>query len=267
MHKTSLDASLLKLMVYGQPGSTKTRTVATAASDERTAPVLQLDVGGNPQSIRMYEKKPDIVTLDSLSDLNEPYDFLVNGQDPNHPFALDFGLHPPYKTVIIDGVTEVQRHSIRFVTGASGIGPGSIPGRMERQHYGAVLGQMLNFADLYYALEMNVIMTALEWGRQDSTNVTSFMPLLWGQSVDQVPAYALMVGRMVHRNRVDKVLIAADDNLSKDETVSVMMITPGGRFYAKDQYITGYDYLINPTISMVMDIIQNPISQQPNPNP
>ena len=265
MHRTQVEAPFLKLLVYGQPGSTKTRTVATAAWDERTDPVLMLDVSGNPQSIRMYSRKPDMVSLDALSDLNEPYDFLVNGQDPEHPFAKEFNLQPPYRTVIVDGITEVQRHSIRTVTGSVRLGPGDVPGRVDRQHYGAVLGQMINFADLFFSLEMNVVMTALEWARQDNTGITSFVPLLWGQAVDQVPAYALMVGRMVHRNKIDNILKAQDDNLMKDETVSVMMITPGGRYYAKDQYLTGYDYFINPTIKTILDCIQE-AGKQPNPN-
>lgn len=267
MRKPDLRVPYLKALWYGQPGSTKTRTAATACDDPRTAPVLWLDVMGNPQSIRMNKNQPDMISLDSLGDLNEPFDFLINGQDPNHPLAKDFDLHPPYKTVVVDGITEIQRYSIRRVTGTTKIGPGDIPNKVERQHFGAILQQMLNFADLFYKLDMNVIFTALEWARDDGGS-TIYVPNLMGQAVEQVPAYALLVGRMVTRNKVDKVLIAQDDTLRADETVSVMLVTPGGRYYAKDQYLMGVDYFVNPTVSDLLDAIQKSGEvRQPNTNP
>ena len=262
MHRPNLDSPYLKLMIYGAPGSGKTWTSATAAQCEEASPVLMLSAAGNPQSIRSLDKKPDIISLEQLTDLNEPYDFLAFGQSPDHPFCRAFGLRPPYKTIIIDSISEVQRFSVRTVTGGGYIEPGNIPPKMERQHHGAVLGQMLNMANLFYSLEMNVIMTCLEWARQESVNgAVTYTPLLWGQSVDQVPSYALMVGRVVKSRAIPSAWKAIDERLAGDGVINAMFVVEGERYYAKDQYNTDTLYFLNPTIRDILAAIAQPVIQ------
>ena len=261
MHRPDLDMPYLKLLMYGAPGSGKTWTSATAAECPEAGPALMLSASGNPQSVRPMKIKPDIIELEKLTDLNEPYDFLVGGQQPDHPFCKAFELNPPYKTIIVDGISEVQRFSVRTVTGGANsfFEPGNIPPKMERQHHGAVLGQMLNFANLYFGLDMNVIMTCLEWSRQDGINgPINYSPLLWGQSVDQVPGFALMVGRIMRAKAIPAAWKALDQRLAGPEVISVLFTVEGERYYAKDQYNTGTLFFINPTIGDVLDAIAHP---------
>ncbi len=263
MRSPDLDMSFLKLLIYGAPGSGKTYTSATAAQCVDSAPALMLTASGNPQSVRFMNPRPHIIELEKLTDLNEPYDFLSTGQDPRHPFAVDFKLTPPYKTIIVDGISEVQRFSVRTVTGG-GEGffePGNIPPKMERQHHGAVLGQMLNFANLYFSLDMHVIMTCLEWSRQEGQNgPINYLPLLWGQSVDQVPGYALMVGRVIKAKAIPAAWKALDERLADKDLINAMFVVEGERYYAKDQYNTNTLFFLNPTIGDVLDAIAHPNS-------
>jgi len=266
MKRTNVDDyQYLKLLLYGEPGSGKTRASASAALDERTSPVLMLDSGGNPISIRSYAKKPDIVTCDELADFNQPYEWLAAGQPTNHVFCTTYKLNPPYKTVIIDGVTEVQRMSFRLVTNNQRTGPGTLPSTAELQHFNRVLGQMVAFARLYFALPMHVIVTSLE--RSDKDEVTGAMmlkPLLWGQSSSEVAGYAFAVGRMVHRARLDgrikqdaeayRKLGIVEDSID-ESTTSVALWTPTGKYVAKDQYGALGPYMTDPTITKIFDRI------------
>jgi len=248
----------LKLMLYGAAGSTKTRTAATAAADPRTSPCLMLEMGGNPVSIRQYEKKPDVISCDALDDFNPFYNWLAGGQKLNDPIVGALGLHPPYKCVIIDGMTEVQRYAFAIVTGAKDTKPGTIPATAEIQHFNKTLGLMINFARLFIKLPLHVIITSLEAEKPNSQGTNNFRPLLWGQAAGEVAGFPYMVMRLVHRTRLDaKTLASFDEPLDpKAPIVSVGLLKQAGTYYAKDQYGTGLTQIIEPSITKILDAIE-----------
>lgn len=250
------DAIFLKILLYGQAGSTKTRTSGTACFDARTAPVLWLDNGGNPVSIRRYETLPDFIGITKLADYNPIYEWLIAGQPKDHILVKEFNLHPPYKTLVIDGVTGTQRLSFGVVLGATNQGPSDIPPGMEFKHHGQVLRQMTVFGEsFFYKLNMHVIMTALESEKQDD-RVGGFRygPLLWGQSAGELPGQATAVARMMHVERVDaKTKIAIRDVPEKVDSVAIFR--PGPNYVAKDQYGGLPDIMYNPTVTKMLDAI------------
>lgn len=255
----------LKILFYGQPGSTKTRTSATAAADPRTSPCLMLEAAGNPHSIRDYDQKPDVITMESLTDYNEPYNWLAAGQRKDHPFVQKFQLNPPYKSLIVDGLTEIQRMSFNLQTGSTKIGPGSFPGKVQIQHFGTVLAQMINFTKLYFSLPMHVIITSLE--RQDKDDLTGsikYCPYLWGQSKTEVGGYAYIVARLTHvaiLTNENKKFLKAIENTTDGNVTSVALFKPTGKYDAKDQYgmrdESGnlIDFMVNPSITKMLDAI------------
>lgn len=263
---SSLRDPLIKALFYGQPGSGKTRTASTAALDERLSPVLMLEQGGNPISIRSYEKAPDIVQMSSLSDFNPFYEWIAAGQNPDHEVCKLFGLNPPYRTLVIDSITEVQRMSFGTVIGTTKVGPGTIPATAEIQHFNKVLAQMVTFARLFLSLPMNVILTSLERDDKDeSTGTIMHKPLLWGQSAGEVSGYAFLVARLVHRARLDNKtrmdaqraieLKIVEDPIT-DKTVSVALFQPTGKYIAKDQYGALGPFMADPTMTKILDKIQ-----------
>lgn len=252
----------LRALFYGDPGSTKTRTTGSAALDERLSPVLYLNASGNPISIRDYEKQPDIVDMEKLPDFNAPYDWLVGGQKPDHVFPKTMGLErAPYKTVIIDQLTDVQRMAFRVVLGAQSVGPGDFPVKREWAHYNKVLYQMTNFAKLYFSLPMHVIMTALETAKtNEETGSVKYMPSLEGTSIHEVPGYALLVGRLVPaqtmRPALYKAVVKANDDVEPD--YSVVFFKPSSRFLAKNQYGNELgDFLVDPSMTDIIDGIMS----------
>lgn len=259
VRRVDLQSPYVKVLFYGQPGSGKTRTVGTASLDERTSPCLMIDVSGNPVSIRDYEPLPDIISISKLSEFNPIYEWLATGQPEDNQLVSDFELSPPYKSLVVDGITEVQRMSFRTVIGTTAVGPGSIPASAEIQHFNKVLGQMVTFANLFFSLPMHVFMTSLERENQDQmTGAITYKPLLWGQSSGEVPAYAFTVGRLIHRAKLDgrmkRAIEITEDPVGEDiSTVAFFM--PSGKFMAKDQTGTLGQFMVDPTVTKMLDLI------------
>jgi hypothetical protein len=227
------------------------------------SPVLHIDAGGNPISIRDYKSIPDIIQVDKLDDFNLIYEWLAAGQ-PASTKVKEMGLTPGYKTLIIDHITDIQRMSFRQVVGTTNVGPGSIPATAEIQHFNKVLGQMVNFARLFFALDMHVLMTALE--RSDKDELTgAFMqkPLLWGQSSSEVSGYAYVVARLVHRTRLSgKIKMAIGEDVINDQASIVALFRPSGKYIAKDQYLMLGDYMADPTMTKIYELV---LSAEPIP--
>lgn len=253
----------LKILVYGQAGSTKTRTAGTACLDERTTPVLWLDQGGNPMSLRSYKVLPDIVQITKLEDYNPIYEWLATGQPKDSPVVQALGLQTktPYKTVVVDGLTGTQRLSFGVVTGNTNPRPGSHPPSVEIQHFNKVLSQMTQFGNaFFYNLPMHVIMTALEAEKQDQrTGSLKYGPLLWGQSAGELPGQALAVARMMHFERVDNQMKMALKEVP-EKVDSVAVFIPGTNYVAKDQYGGLPGVMYNPTVTKMLDCIYGSVA-------
>lgn len=245
----------LKLLIYGAPGSQKTRTAATAALDSRMGRVLMLEAFGNPISIRDYPVKPDIITLEQMSDFNDPYEWLTSGQDPNHWFAQEYGLTPPYDTLIIDGLTEVQRFVVRKVSGADRVDPGDLTSALGRQGFGQLLGTMLNWAVHFVKLDMNVILTSLEATQTSETGLTHKHPLIWGQTGNEIAGYMYMVMRITNDLVADRLLLTERTDPVRDGVSCVGFFKETPQYYAKDQYGISVQHITNPTISKILDLI------------
>lgn len=250
--------SYLRILFYGKPGSTKTRTSYSAAFVKALSPVLVLESGGNPESTYDYLPSPTIVTMEKLKDLNGPYDWLVKGAKPDHVFAQAFELEQAPKTVIVDGITDVQRTSFGKVTGNETLGPGDFGGRVQRQHFGTVLEQMTRMAKSFYSLPYHVIVTALEKNQNnDQGNLLRIAPLIWGQSENEISGYALAVARLVHQSAVSPVvkqfLKSDGQTVGKDDSVALWM--PDGIIQAKDQYGRLPKFTVGTTMEMVYDHI------------
>jgi len=248
----------LRAMFYGMPGSTKTRTVGTAAMDERTSPALMLSAAGNPLAIRDYKKLPVILEMEELNDFNDPYEWLSDGQPSDHKLGkqlLEKTDGELFKSVLVDGITEVQRYSFEEQRGK--VLPGSFPAKVDRQHFYNTLNLMVNFAKLYFSLPMHVFMTSLEKEQVNAkTGAVTMAPLLWGQSDVEVGAYAYVVGRLVHRAVMKKGLLTVlDDATGDEEIVSVAIFKPTGTYVAKDQYYRLGNYMVNPTVTQMLDLI------------
>lgn len=244
----------IKTLVYGYPGSGKTHFCGTFALDDRSSPVLHVDCAGNPSTLRNLDAMPDVISIDKFSDLNYIYDWLVKGQPTNHPLVTQMNLTPGYKTLVFDGISDLQRYSFDAVMGEEGKDIADKPRAPEFGDWRGVLKQMTAIAHRFFSLPMHVVVTAWEYVKTDEYGQTRYRPFLQGQSIDTVPGYALCVARLIHKSRVNGAMEKALKDIP--DTVNVMLLQPTKNYDAKDQNGFGISYLTNPTATKLLDLLE-----------
>jgi len=264
---TSRDA-YLKWFCYGDPGAGKTTLFGTACDDARTSPVLWLDCGGNPESIRNRPNLPTFVVIEEVADLSPIYAWLKAGQPMEVPSKdgtsmrkpvfvkkceeLGIPLTAPYKTVVLDGYTELQRIAVNEIVGNVGKLPGDDLAKVELQQWGDALNRIVYVTQLFTKLPMHVLTTCLEDDKTDSKAQTiRTVPWLWGQAKEEVPGYNLLVTRMIRYVELPQ----QSKKLFDGDVYSVVFIDQLGNFMAKEQYGKLPKYMAVPTVTKFLDAI------------
>ena len=252
--------SPLRLLIYGKPGAGKTTLAGTAGLDERSAPVLWLDAGGNPISLaKLRSARIDVLRIAAVSDLAAVYNWLAQGQQQREIFAQENRLTSGYKTIVLDGITHTQRLSMDSITNSEMLAPGQTPPKPDWAHYRSVLAQMILIGSKFYTLPLHMIMTALDhpdMRQLDPTDPkTAFTynePMLSGQSVAELPGWALSVGRIaLAASYPDRIV----KDLKAEAHRPIIQFVPTRYVDAKDQHGLG-NYIANPTIRQFLDTIE-----------
>lgn len=245
----------IRLILYGMPGGTKTRTAATATFDERSHPVLMLNARANPISIREYLPFPTIIDVNELEDMNDPYDWISRGQPMDDPLVPQFGLTPPYRTLIVDQITELQRMYFDKVMSIKSLKPTDIPMKRTYNHFGRVLQGMMHMTRLYLDpnIPMHVVFVAQE--REANTEEGRLLgPMLEGASQIEVPSYCNITCRIQHYSQVDKIILRLMEKEYPDAS-GIAFFEPTGKFQAKDQFGRLPSFMPDPTFSKMLDLI------------
>lgn len=168
-------ATTMTMIIYGDSSVGKTRLCGSVREVPEMMPAIVLDVEGGMLSLK--HKYPDlrVIRIDSFDKMQRAYDALFAGT--------------PFKTVIIDSVTETNKFGMydimaRAVRKDSDRDP-DLPGIGE---WGKNSEQTRKLIRAFRDLPMNTIFTAL---RQDSKNKfghTTTQPDLPGKLAGQVPA-------------------------------------------------------------------------------
>lgn len=262
-----------RILDYGLAGSAKTTLAGTACLDKRLAPVLWIDAGGNPISLKRLGVTPKIIKMTKLEDLNYIHDWLYKGQPDNHVMTDKAGCVPGYKTVVLDGITRIQFFSFKVAMGNIDTPPGTMPTKPEWDHYARVLLNLTNAFTQFYDLKMHVIVTALEdydkrfydpddtklkpRDLDDSDYFYQAVPAIDGKSAERVPGMAELVIRMAHKSRVEVSTVKqVEKQFNRKVEYSIAQLKQTKAAYAKDQYNLGVDYLPDLTMTQLTDLLE-----------
>lgn len=208
----------LNILFHGDGGMGKTSICASACLSPETAPVLVCDFeGGAPiRFAHCPEGTYTIVRITAIEDLNQVYEYLAKGDHP-------------YKTVVLDSLTEIQKLGLaEFATSGnvaktfkSSVVAVKVP---EIAHWGKSALQMSMLVRFFRDLPMNVLFTTLTQTVKDEiTGKITLKVALPGKQADEVPGIPDIVGYVT------------TEQLGVGKQQRVILFQPDGKTVAKDR--------------------------------
>lgn len=227
----------IKMLVYGAAGVGKTTLGASAMDDERTAPVLFINVEGGMLSV--VDKSPDAWDLNTYAELDDIFWFLAKGEHS-------------YKTVVIDSLSELQMLNLDHImkqqlqkTPKAGSKSREDVFDVWLEDYGKSTQQMRSIIRRFRDLPMHVIFTCLESMTMDDHTIKAVHPALTPKLRGAVMGYMDIVGYLYTKQ------------LEEDgkKTVRQMLVQPHDKWEAKDRGGKLGMVVQEPTMPMIMEAV------------
>lgn len=200
----------LNLMIYGDSGAGKTLLSGTAAFVPELTPVLFVDVEGGTLTLSHFEDTADIdvVRVTEWNSMQKVYDQLYGGKHP-------------YKTVVIDSLTEMQKLAMASQLGyGKSIDPGgSIP---EFKDWGINTEQMRRLVRAFRDLPMNTIFTALSMDVPMPRNpaIEIKKPMFTKKLANEIPAFFDILFYLYVKERKDQANLRLVQTDKSDRVVA-----------------------------------------------
>jgi hypothetical protein len=238
----------LKMLIYGDPGVGKTTFGVTAQAHELTREVLLVSIEGGELAVTDAEAVgipsiPDMAELTKYEQFQQVFWYLQKGDHP-------------YKTVVIDTLSELQRMNLDSIVGrqlnkASGSGAKHQDlDDIWQEDFGTSAGQMSRLVRSFRSLPMNVVFTCHAASKVDAAKNETVFPALTPKLRGFVIGYVDVVGYMFTQS-------VQAPNGAPAGTLRRMLFRPTQKFLAKDRTPGEKLGMVmdNPTIPKVMDIL------------
>jgi hypothetical protein len=230
-------STFINVILYGDSGVGKTRLAGTASLVPEMSPVLFLDIEGGVKSLAHLYRDVHVIRIKTFDELQMAYNELFDG---GHP----------YKTVVVDSLTEVQKfgmyHIMKNAVAADGNRDPDLPGIGE---WGKNTNQVEKFVRAFRDLPLNTIFTALKMeDRNPRTGVTTTLPSLSGKLARNVSALVDVVGFFYVKKMP-----------GEDEYFRLLLTQKTEEIVAKDRSDNLPAVVVDPTMQKLYDYITHKI--------
>jgi hypothetical protein len=229
----------INLLIYGHSGAGKTRLAASACEVEAMSPVLVVDVEGGTFSIRDLYPQVDVVRVKSFADMQEIYEAIHDKK-------------VPYKTVVLDSLTEMQKFSMSMIMrDLIRKEPDRDPDIPSVREWGKNIEQIRRVVRAFRDLEINTIFTALvSEERNTRSGLVDKKPYLSGKLAHEVAGFLDIVVYYYTKLRKEgdemitmRLLLTSmtEDTVAKDRSDKLPMILGAERPPVMQDL---YDYIL-----------------------
>ena len=163
---------VLKILVYGPPGSGKTTIISTAPG-----PVLILVLESKVSLASLKDKDVDVIEVNSWGELEEAYAMIKDGK-----------LDEKYKTIGLDGLTEASEML------ATKIRKDKNRETLSIQDYTTVQNRLEGLVKAFRSLDCNFILTALIRREENDEQTARVLPDTIGRYRERVVAHVNIAG-------------------------------------------------------------------------
>ena len=178
LRPSSAEIKHLKVLLFGDSGSGKTYTAASAGSEDFPVAILETEANGM-LSIQASNPHAFVVHATSIADVE---DFIRDIKSPDGELRGKHGV----QAVVIDSLTEIQRLVKEDIVGNS---------QASLQHWLLITERMRRLIRAIRDLDLHVVCTCLAATKYDSDQVKHVVPCFEGQKLHlEAPQYFRAVG-------------------------------------------------------------------------
>jgi hypothetical protein len=239
----------INMMIVAESGWGKTRLAGTADQRKKNGPkALFLATERGTISAARAGSTADMWQIRKWSDLTKAFNYLNNGGCREYQWCL------------LDSVTEMQKLSMdnALYVGVMAGKKGADADVPQIQDHLKVQQQTLNMIRRFNDLPINCLYTALPLRLDDENSNPYFLPALDGKQggiAQQAMGYMHVVGHGIKRN-----IKQGDD---KQVMVRRVYFQTAGPYRAKDRYGVLGNFIDNPTIPQIEELINKDKASRP----
>jgi phage nucleotide-binding protein len=229
----------LNFLIYGDPGAGKTYLAGTAEDDERTSPVLFLDVEGGVATIR-HRQGIDVKRVRSLKELESVYNTLYHSIEDGRIY---------YKTVVIDSLSELTDVDMRAIMKDAKLrNPDKVDVDVPSQReWGKARVHMRTIVRAFRDLPCNTVFTSQVATLQEEGQPTKYFPGFAGKLRTEIPGFCDIVGYLYPENQQGVI-------------IRKLQVQGTRRVVAKDRTSSLGEVMENATIPEMFDMIHQTIA-------